>query len=62
MAETGRDKLVWEELQRQLNAKGLKVRKGVVQDATFITSDPGHTWADKPRGDDARTRRSKDGA
>ena len=41
--------------------KGLKVRKGVVQDASFITSDPGHASADKPRGDDAKTRRSRDG-
>ena len=29
LAETGRDRLVWAELQRQLDAKGLKVRKGV---------------------------------
>ena len=62
LAETGRDKLVWEELQRQLDLKGLSVRKGVVQDASFITSDPGHAKKDKPRGDDARTRRSRDGA
>ena len=30
LAETGRDKLVWEELQRQLDLKVLTVRKGVV--------------------------------
>jgi transposase, IS5 family len=29
---------------------------------SFITADPGHARADKPRGDDARTRRSRDGA
>ena len=62
LAETGRDKLVWEELQRQLDEKGLTVRKGVVQDASFITADPGHARADKPRGEEARTRRSRDGA
>jgi len=62
LAESGRDRLVWEELQRQLDAKGLKVKKGVVQDATFITADPGHAPADKPRGGEARTRRSKDGS
>jgi hypothetical protein len=45
----------------QLDAKGLKVKKGVIQEATFITSDPGHAKADKPRGDEAETRRSKDG-
>ena len=62
LAETGRDKLVWEELQRQLDEKGLTVRKGVVQDASFITADPGHARAEKPRGTEARTRRSRDGA
>ena len=61
LAETGRDRLVWAELQRQLDGKGLKVKKGVVQDATFITADPGHASTDKPRGREAKTRRSKDG-
>jgi hypothetical protein len=40
---------------------GLKVKHGVIQDATFITYDPGHARADKPRGDEAKTRRSRDG-
>ena len=62
LAETGKDRLVWEEPQRQLDEKGLQVRKGVVQDASFITSDPGHAAADKPRGEEAKTRRSRDGA
>ena len=62
LAESGRDRLVWDELQRQLDEKGLRVKKGVVQDASFITSDPGHAAADKPRGDEAETRRSKDGS
>ncbi|WAM22635.1 MAG: IS5 family transposase (plasmid) [Candidatus Methanoperedens sp.] len=61
LSKTGRDKKVWQELQRQLDSKGLKVKKGVIQDATFITSDPGHAKADKPRGDKAKTRRSRDG-
>jgi IS5 family transposase len=59
--KSGKDKKIWQELQRQLDAKGLKVKKGVIQDATFITSDPGHAKSDKPRGDDAKTRRSRDG-
>ena len=50
LVETGRDRLVWEELQRQLDEKGLRVKTGVVQDATFITSDPGHARKDTPRG------------
>ena len=61
LAESDRDKEVWEELQRQLDEKGLSVKKGVVQDASFITSDPGHAKKDKPRGEEARTRRSRDG-
>ena len=62
LAESGRDRLVWKELQRQMDEKGLTVRKGVVQDASFITADPGHARVDKPRGEEAKTRRSRDGA
>ena len=62
LAESGKDKEVWVELQRQLDMKGLKVKKGVVQDASFITADPGHVAADKPRGEEAGTRRFKDGS
>jgi len=51
---------IWQEVQRQLDAKGLIVKEGSIQDATFITSDPGRS-GNKPRGEDARTRRSKDG-
>jgi IS5 family transposase len=36
MAKTETDKIVWAELQRQLDAKGLQVRRGTIQDATFI--------------------------
>jgi len=32
-----------------------------MQDATFITSDPGHAKADKPRNNEVLTRRSKEG-
>jgi len=32
---------IWNELQRQLDAKGLKVKTGVIQDATFIEADFG---------------------
>lgn len=59
MEKTGKEKLVWNELQRQLDAKGLKVRKGTIQDATFIEADPGSSK--KPRGEEAKTRRSRDG-
>jgi IS5 family transposase len=61
LLKAGKDKEIWRELDRQLDAKGLRVRKGVIQDATFITADPGHAKVDEPRGDGAKTRRSKDG-
>jgi len=61
MAKTGTDKPVWAELQRQLDAKGLKVRHGIAQDATFIEADPGSSESKKQRGNEAKTRRSKDG-
>ncbi|ADI74109.1 transposase IS4 family protein [Methanohalobium evestigatum Z-7303] len=59
--DTNKEKEVWRELQRQLDSLGLKIKKGMIQDATFIHSDPGHAGADKPRGNEAKTRRSKDG-
>jgi IS5 family transposase len=60
LVKTGKDRAIWAELQRKLDALGLKEKRGVVQDATFITADPGHAKADTPRGSDAKTRRSTD--
>jgi len=57
----GKPDLIRQELQRQENVLGLKIKKGTIQDATFITADPGHAPADKPRGDQAKTRRRKEG-
>jgi IS5 family transposase len=59
IADTGKDKMVWAELQRQLDAMGLHVKRGTIQDATFIEADPGSSK--KPRGENAKTRRSRDG-
>jgi len=59
LAETGKDMEVWDELQRQLDAKGLGEGKEAAQDASMITADPGQS--SKPRGDAALTRRSRDG-
>ena len=61
LSGTGKDREIWDELQRQIDERGLKIKKGVIQDVSFITSDPGHAKADKPRGHEAKTRRSKDG-
>jgi IS5 family transposase len=56
----GKTDVIWQELQRQLDAEGLVVKEGSIQDATFIAADPGRS-GNKPRGNEARTRRSKDG-
>ena len=39
---------IWGKLQSQLDALGLQIKQGMIQDATFIHSDPGHAKADKP--------------
>ena len=59
MAETGKKEVVWAELQRQMDAMGLQVKRGTVQDATFIEADSGSSK--KLRGENAKTRRSRDG-
>lgn len=61
LIKAGKEEVIWRELQNQIDAKGLTINRGVIQDATFITADPGHAAADKPRGNVARTRRSRDG-
>jgi IS5 family transposase len=60
IAETKKDELIWSELQRQLEAMGLQVKHGTMQDATFIEADPGSSK--EPRGNEAKTRRSRDGS
>lgn len=54
LSETGKDKEIWTELQIQIDEQGLKVKEGVVQDATFITADPRHKKVDEPRGFQAK--------
>lgn len=41
LKERGLDDEIWDELQRQLDEKGYKIKKGVIQDAAFIESDLG---------------------
>ena len=48
MSESGVDTLVWQELQRQLGLKGLKIEQGMIQDATFVYAEPGHCKKDTP--------------
>jgi len=56
-----KEEAIWNELQRQIDERGLIIKRGMIQDATFIISDPGHDKLDKPRGNEALTRRLKDG-
>ena len=39
----------------------MKIKKGLIQDSTFIYSDPGYAKADKPWENEAKTKRSRGG-
>jgi len=41
LKNAGVDRKIWGELQRQLTKKGYEVKKGVIQDASFIEADVG---------------------
>jgi transposase, IS5 family len=45
---------------KQLDSQGQTVKDGTIQDATFITSDPGRS-GNLPRSDKAKTLRNRDG-
>jgi len=54
---------IWSELHKQIAQKGIEVKKGVIQDATFIHADPGKKNSSmNGRGGEAKTSRSKDGS
>jgi transposase, IS5 family len=36
LSKTNQDEAIWSELQRQLDGKGLMIRKGVIHDATYF--------------------------
>ena len=60
LSKTGKDRLVFNEIRDQILARKIRIKKGTMQDASFIESDRGEY--SKPRGKDAKTRRSKDGS
>jgi len=60
LSKTGKERLVFNEIRDQIMARHISIKKGTMQDASFIESDMGQYG--KPRGDDAKTRRSRDGA
>jgi hypothetical protein len=39
---------IWGQLKSQFNCLGLKIKKGMILDATFIHLDFGHAKMDKP--------------
>ena len=41
LREAGKEQKIWNALQHQLNQKGYAIKKGVIQDATFIEADLG---------------------
>lgn len=49
LKERKKDKLIWEELQNQLDKKGYQIKKGVIQDATFIDADAGRKRIQKEK-------------
>ena len=60
LSETGKDRIVFNDIRDQIMSKRIRIKKGTMQDASFIEEDEGEY--SKPRGEDANTRRSKDGA
>ena len=56
-----KDRIIWNYVQRQLELKGIKVKKGSAPDATSITSDPGHVKHEETISE-GKTRRSRDGS
>ena len=49
LKERGKERLIWDELQRQLDEKGYKIKKGVIQDASFIEADTGRKRIQKEK-------------
>jgi|ACXJ01.1.fsa_nt_gi IS5 family transposase len=48
LSSTGKDKMIWSVIWKQFESLGISVKKGVVQDASFIESDPGKHGKKKP--------------
>ena len=55
--------LVWDNLHQQIAGHGIIIKKGAIQDASFIHADPGKKNSGmQGRGREAKTSRSKDGS
>lgn len=57
LQKEGIDRKIWDELQRQLDEKGYEVKKGVIQDASFVEADLGRKrhYQKKKAGKEGRT-------
>ena len=54
---------IWMEIKSQIEDKGIQIKKGKIQDASFIEADPGKKNSGmNGRGREAKTSRSKDGS
>jgi len=63
LAEGNTFENIWDEIQRQIKSKNIKIEEGIIQDAVFIEADPGKTKSGmNGRGRLAKTSRSKDGS
>jgi len=59
IAENNLQKKIWNELMRQMEKKGLIVKKGHIQDATFIEADPGRKRYQKEKKGEKEGERIK---
>ena len=54
---------IWIEINSQIEKKGIQIKKGQIQDASFIEADPGKKNSGmNGRGREAKTSRSRDGS
>lgn len=55
--------VIWERINSQIKSKGIEIKKGKIQDASFIEADPGKKNSGmNGRGREAKTSRSRDGS
>jgi IS5 family transposase len=59
LSKTGKDRLVFNEIRDQIMVKRIRIKKDTMHDTSFIESD--REEYGKHSGEDANTRRSKDG-
>ena len=48
LSNTGTDSTIWNTIWKQLESRGIKIKAGTVQDATFVETDPGKHGKKKP--------------